>query len=286
MPAIKGGTKLQNLVQVDDAQLDKILAQIPRSLSIMENLKATLGVSFLGAKAEIQATPPLSVSTARKVRRLEAHLEKNGLINRSRPRRTPRDILNGSQYWWVKETFIARRLVLPTPALLEKFGVAALVVWISDPKRAPKPKDDWDWTGSFLYLPTVHFEDGKTTAFLSGCSALQFVVNAAQDRPLLAPDWDEPFGRTTNEHPIQKLSKLGAFVTEERKLESLYYVRYITDEQLYSPNGSEVRVNDIVGYPIYIAAFPAVANSPARKRLSRDGHVVNCPGQTDNHVKR
>jgi hypothetical protein len=147
-------------------------------------------------------------------------------------------------------------VIIPTPELLKKFGVAALTVWISDPKPAPRPKHPHDWTGSFLYLPTVQFDSGATLGAVSGCSALQFIVNVAKDKPLLNRDWKEPFGRGNRQHPIQKLAELGAFISDERWLESLYFVRYITDEQVYISNGDPVRINDLVGYPIYIYAYP------------------------------
>ena len=268
---------LHNLVHVDEAQIDKILGQLPSSFSILESLKATIGVTIKIAKFEIETTSPKNSNALKKIRRLENYLDRNRLLNRSRPRRTPRAVVNGSQYWWVKETFIARKVIIPTPVLLEKFGVLALTVWVSDPKRAPKPKDEWDWTGSFLFLPTIHYEDGKTATCLSGCSALQFIVNAASDRPLFTRDWNEPFGRNSNKHPIEKLSQLGAFVSEERKLESLYYVRYITNEQTYSRDGSEVRVNDIVGYPIYISAYPSMPRPTIRTEglLPRESELVS-----------
>jgi hypothetical protein len=247
---------LQNIVLADELHIDKILEQLPNSGSVLESLKASLSFSVKIATFQIQATSAKQ-TLANKIKRLEAYLERNGFINDTRPRRMlPHS--DGSQYWWVKESFIARKVVIPAPALLEKLGILALTVWVSDPKPAPKPKDEWDWTGSFLFLPTVHYESGKTSTCLSGCSALQFIVNAAQDRPLFTPNWEEPFGRNSHKHPIEKLAELGAFVSEQRRLQSLYYVRYITNEQAYLSKGSEVRVNDVVGYPIYISAYPQI----------------------------
>jgi hypothetical protein len=127
-----------------------------------------------------------------------------------------------------------------------------------------------DWTGSFLYLPTIHYDRGITANVVSGCSALQFIVNAAENKPLYDRNELEPFGRGNGRHPIEKLSQLGAFVSDKRRLESLYYVRYITDEQVFSPNGSRIRVNDVVGYPIYIAAYPsAVRRQPEILRIGK-----------------
>jgi hypothetical protein len=221
---------LRNLVQVDSERLNSILDQIPASLSIIEDLKLKFGIGLISTKIEFQPTQFRDRSTIKRIRKLESYLASNGLINKSRPRRMPHRIERDKGFWWVKESFNARKVILPTPVLLDRFGIAALTVWISDPKRGPKPKDEWDWTGSFLYLPTVHYEGGKFDTCMSGCSALQFIVNAANDKPLLSRDWEEPFGRNNIEHPVDKLANLGAFVSDERKVESLYYVRYITDE--------------------------------------------------------
>ena len=247
--------ELRNFVQVDDKRLNNILDQIPTSLSIIEDLKLKFGVGLQSAKIEFQPAQFRERSTIKRIRKLESFLARNSFINKARPRRMPHRMERDQGYWWVKECFYARKVILPTPVLLNRFGIAALTIWISNPKRAPKARDEWDWTGSFLYLPTVHFESGKFDTCMSGCSALQFIANAARDKPLLSRDRREPLGRNSAEHPIEKLANLGAFVSDERRLESLYYVRYITDEQAYSRNGVGVRINDVVGYPIYVASL-------------------------------
>lgn len=246
---------LRNFVQVDDKRLNDILDQIPTCFSIVEDLKLKFGVGLKTAKIEFQPTQFRDRSTIKRIRKLESYLARNGLINRNRPRRMPHRIEGNKGYWWVKETFNARKVILPTPALLDRLGVIALTMWISDPKRAPRPRDEWDWTSSFLYLPTIHYEGGKFDTCVSGCSALQFVVNAARNKPLLLRDPYERLGRNNVAHPIAKLASLGAIVSDEQRMESLYYVRYITDEQTYSRNGVETRVNDVVGYLIYVASL-------------------------------
>ena len=110
---------LQNLVHVDEARIDEILEQLPNSHSIFENLKAKFGITIKVAKFEIEATSPKISSTLKKIKRLEKYLDRNGLLNKSRPRRTPHAIVNGSQYWWVKETFVARKVIIPTPYCLK-----------------------------------------------------------------------------------------------------------------------------------------------------------------------
>lgn len=266
---------LRNLVQVDSERLNDILDQLPTSLSIIEDLKLKFGIGLKFAKIEFQPTQFRDRSTIKRIRKLESYLARNGLINKNRPRRMPHQVRRDAGFWWVKECFNAWKLIFPTPVLHDRFGITVLTIWISDPKRAPKPRDEWDWTGSFLYLPTVHYENGKFNTCVSGCSALQFIVNAANDKPLLSRNPKEPFGRNSIEHPAVRLAKLGAVVSEERRVESLYYVRYITDEQIYSRNGKNIRVNDVVGYPIYVASLSPSMNLNDSMRAAPMGRPVS-----------
>jgi len=217
---------LRNLISIDEGRLNRLVDQLPNTFSILENVKAKLGFSIGSAHFELQPAISKDTSVIKKIRRLEAYLDRNGLINKTRPRRMP-SRLNGTQYWWIKESFFARKVVLPTPVLMDKFGIVALTIWISDPKRTAKPTYEMDWTGSFLYLPTVHFDNGKAFSVVSGCSALQFIANIAEHKPVYERDDQEPFGRGNACHPIEKLSQLGGFVSDRRRLESLYHVRYI-----------------------------------------------------------
>jgi hypothetical protein len=261
---------------VDEKRLNALIQQLPITYGLVENLTAKLGISIKGPNLNIEPKSFAELTTIKKIRRLESYLRRNNIINYNRPRRMPHNNLGESSYWWVKESFLARKIIIPTPELLKKFGVLALTVWVSDPKPAPKPRHPHDWTGSFLYLPTVQFDSGSTFAAVSGCSALQFIVNVAKDKPLLNRDWKEPFGRGNRQHPIQKLADLGAFVSDERRLESLYFVRYITDEQVYVSNGAPVRTNDLVGYPIYISAYP-----PLRRARSIRTSFPESPNMND-----
>jgi hypothetical protein len=250
---------------IDDSRLDELIAQLPNAFAILERVKAKFGFGIRGANIQFETGPAEKQTSVRKIRKLEKYLRCNDLINETRPRRMPHWLNDDKNFWWVKETFHARKVIVPTPVLLEKFGVIALTFWISDPKRISRPKKAFDWVGSFLYLPTLHFDKGRTSNVISGCSALQFVANVCGNKPIFEIDGDEPLGRGSRQHPIKKLERLGAFVSDERKLESLYYVRYITNEQVYSPNGIPLRVNDVVGYPIYISAYPPTSQALARR---------------------
>ena len=262
----KPARQLRNIVLADENRLDGLIAQIPNAFSILENAK--FGFSFRGASVDLKTNLTSCQTVIRKIRRVETFLARNSLINKARPRKMPPSLPNGPGYWWVKETFKARKIIIPTPVLLDKFGILALAIWVSDPKRISKPRKPYEWSGSFLYLPTVHFHGGTICNVISGCSALQFLINATENMNLYQRNPNEPFGRGSREHPIEKLRKIGGFVSDERLLESLYFVRYITDEQSYVHNDVPTRVNDIVGYPLYISAYPPTGRN-VRSQVSQ-----------------
>ena len=93
---------------------------------------------------------------------------------------------------------------------------------------------------------------GFHTVF-SGCSALQAIANAAAGLPLIDRSQGEALGRDSYLHPTEKLVAIGGTIGDERNIECLYRLRYMTDEQCFSADGKQYRVNDILGYPIYLA---------------------------------
>ena len=52
---------------------------------------------------------------------------------------------------------------------------------------------------------------------------------------------------------IEKLEILGAKIIDTREITSLYFVRYGSNEQCYMYNEKEIRVSDLVGYPVFIS---------------------------------
>jgi hypothetical protein len=89
----------------------------------------------------------------------------------------------------------------------------------------------------------------------SGCSALRFIVNAVSGkredlRDNLGP---ESIGRDDPRHPVEKLSEIGGVKGEPRKIECLYTIRYMTDEQSFTHKGVVHRVHDILGYPLFVS---------------------------------
>jgi hypothetical protein len=106
----KAKGRLRNLVMVDDRRLDDLVAQLPTSLGILENVRAKFGLSLRGVGLQLEPKSLLDLSTIKKIRKLETYLGRNTLINKMRPRRMPHGNVDGKSYWWVKETFLARKV--------------------------------------------------------------------------------------------------------------------------------------------------------------------------------
>jgi hypothetical protein len=68
-----------------------------------------------------------------------------------------------------------------------------------------------------LYLPLIHFDKYGIQNKLGGLSALRFIANAIQGKPLMRraycePRSEPPFGYDDPAHPLEKLSRLGGIV--------------------------------------------------------------------------
>jgi hypothetical protein len=154
---------------------------------------------------------------------------------------------------YVFEATNATRIYLPVDDdLVDEGYPEEFTVWISNPPARPcEPADEWDFFGAYLFL----LEDGDPKQnvpthklFGSGASALAHLVNEAKktDCELRAK-----LGREGVAHPIKKLEALGAYVSLEREIQTLYQIRYMSDEQ-GGFKVSEGRVNDILAYPLAI----------------------------------
>jgi hypothetical protein len=67
--------------------------------------------------------------------------------------------------------------------------------------------------------------------------------------------YDKPtkYGFTNQDHPIAKLEKLSGVATDIRKITSLYRKRYMSDDAYTLIDGLPYRLNNLLGYPIFIA---------------------------------
>ena len=117
----------------------------------------------------------------------------------------------------------------------------------------------WDWVGTYLFLVEEHLSDPERKYHCSGISALRLLVDviAGHDPGLranlpggLATD---QYGRDNPAHPIDKLRRVGGMPLRPRCVEIVYRIAAMTNEQATTINGKELRLNDILAYPLYIA---------------------------------
>jgi hypothetical protein len=151
---------------------------------------------------------------------------------------------------------LARKAIVPSSYLSEMSGIKSLAVWVSDPDPTIYSNEEWVWRGTFLYLTELWLDDAGYGTVWSGCSALQAVENGVEGKELTdrkASFAMEPLGRGSHDHPVAKLESLGARIGDLRRITALYKKRYFTDEQCYIWGGKQRRVNDLLGYPIFIS---------------------------------
>jgi len=139
-------------------------------------------------------------------------------------------------------------------------------LWVSDPDFSLNSHERIYFAGSFLYLVEAHWDDLPFKTTHTGCSALQAVVNgidglhltespvpARYREPLLTGNRNEPFGRGSTNHPIEKLNQINALVSDTKRITTLYRLRYMTDEQCFHASDDRDRFHDILGYPLFIS---------------------------------
>jgi hypothetical protein len=255
----KKSASLRDYLFVDEKMLSSYIEQISSEDVEEKSRSSKMGVSLSGPQFErAEATARRKKTTTEKIDELVAFLKQEGMLGEVRPNEMY-DYQQGRKDMppFFRERTVAKKVILPSDSLKDLKGVNQLAVWISDPDpRSIIPEDqaNWEFRGSFLYLTELHLDNGGFHTVYSGCSALQAVANAATGLKLIdRTAAGEPLGRGNYKHPIEKLASYGAIVGDEREIDILYRIRYMTNEQCFSKDGNEYRVNDILGYPIYIA---------------------------------
>ena len=254
---------LDNYIYISKNFVNQYFAQMPnkhRAKSRFSLSNLTLGLN--GASLSLNSGGNDSaVDSYSKVLLLNDYLEKENLVSRSRPaelheewRANSEAVLERSTEELVLERFTAKKVIIPTGEKFPFPNITAVVVWISDPDPGLYVDDDFVWKGTFLYLLETIYDDHHSTHMMSGVSALQALSNILTGKKFfeLPKPPGEPLGRWDYQHPVKKLEKLGGFVSDERKLASLYKKRYMTDEQSYEYKGKQRRVNDLLAYPVWI----------------------------------
>lgn len=179
-------------------------------------------------------------------------LEKMGRLSKTRPETLTEFAPNRL----VHETILATKVLIPYRILRDTVpGVRELAVWVADPdaeRLSLRSDDPYDFAGTFLYLTTPLYDHEQLGTFYSGCSALQVISNLIVGKPFLTPDCQEPLGRGSYAHPVDKLRSVGGIIVDRRPIETLYRPRYVSNEQCFADGERAYRVHDVLGYPLYI----------------------------------
>jgi hypothetical protein len=125
-------------------------------------------------------------------------------------------------------------------------------LWVSNPNSQQFSEIPFEWKGSYLFLTEIAFTSPEYRDFISGCSALRVIANVLSNKPAFDYSGVEILGRWDNRPLTAKLLTLGALPLGECEIETLYSIKWMTNEQ-YDPDAPQGgRVNDILGYPIFI----------------------------------
>jgi hypothetical protein len=259
----RGETALQERALAAEHERDEIQA-LDFTIPLFSNPVLARAVGALvGVKIEDRFGPYL-------LDRLVKSLEREGWLRKGRPATLaeyrPNEV--------VFETVEATKVLFPRSVLNTTVPeLRELAVWIADPDTSDlgaRSDDRFDFTGTFLYLVTPLYDDGSAASFFSGCSALQVISNLLKGESFLKGDSDEPLGRQSYLHPVDKLKSLGGIIIDRRTIETLYRCRYMTDEQCFNDGARAFRVHDLLAYPLYIG-------NPLENLIrSFDKHQVPC----------
>jgi hypothetical protein len=237
---------------IDEDRVRMYTAQLVGKKGRITKLVDKIKVGFQGVTGEVTfRDKPHRENIFLALTDLETFLDKKGVIGLERPYQVNWGDLLAFPFY--RETMIATKVTLPRNLTRRVPGLNALVIWISDPQEGHLGSEkDFQFTGTFLYLLEAHTEDGVFRSTLTGCSALQAVVNITFGKDLLERNSGEPFGRGNYQHPVEKLQSIGGIASFPRKITALYKKRYMTDEQRFTFNGQRFRSCDLLAYPIYI----------------------------------
>lgn len=212
--------------------------------------KFTYGATGTGPTASVTLErSTVDASYNQKTNWLITQFENKGLLTKRRPTEMLR---HDSQTILVRERCMARCFTISKSFLPPDMQMAALRVWMSEPDPADFTDEEWKWRGSYLFLTEIHLDNDSYHHIYSGCSALRMIANALSSKEPTHRAGKEILGRFDERSVMEKLTSLGGIPSEQRIIDALYFVRYMTDEQWHHDVGSSRRVHDILGYPLSI----------------------------------
>ncbi len=171
--------------------------------------------------------------------------------------------------WYVAEDMFATPVTMPLgDKFREKFRTQSITVpevvtvWVSDPIEPGNGPRFFDWRGAFVFLieDLSDFKPPNSGRNVSGISALRLVVDflstGVQDYErnyFSVQACPDEFGHANSSHPIEKLTRAGGYAGRPRQIEAVYKITYVSDEQVARVKDGEIRVYDILAYPLCIA---------------------------------
>jgi hypothetical protein len=250
--------KLRSRIHWDEERIADLFAQVrPRRQLALDSVGVQVKGGVIGAEGRVKRLADPGPSWSEMLNAVVDHLRDNGQLLALRPETVQEYEAGVAEY--VFEFTRATKLILPVEESMVKEGglPPALNIWVSDPPpRLVPPEHSWDFFGAYLFLiedvnprPPIN-----ARTHLSGISALAWLAKGAQPSRVDA-DAFQRLGRGDGSHPIQKLEELGARASLERPIETLYQMRYMTDEQ-GGWSVSDGRVGDLLAYPLAILSSP------------------------------
>ncbi|HZH78326.1 MAG TPA: hypothetical protein VEY88_20015, partial [Archangium sp.] len=148
---------MREYVFIDEKHLALFSQQISPPSQKKHIRKKNIGLSIAGPKIEFSeendSSPP---NTHEKIENLINELKERDLLSYRRPIRHP-DPDEGRPF--VLEETEACRLILPQSAIEHTPGIQDFAVWVSDPTPAELSTEEYEWTGSFLYLTEIWLDE-------------------------------------------------------------------------------------------------------------------------------
>lgn len=268
LPAPTGGLmELRRFTVLNTVLIESLARQLHLPVDVDRTSKQKLAADArlmsagLSSEKRQKALPP---EDPRLIPPIVGALRESGQLRAYRPDRTS-EFWNSDGDWYVYEETIATPVTLPLREILpaEQGVPQALTVWVLDPvDPRDEPAGPWDWLGSYVFIVQELGEwSWPARTHISGISALRLVVEGiGQQMPLTREaiyrlaGGEDVYGRWFDATPLQKLQQAGGRVLRPRKIETVYKIVYMTNEQQV-PGGDETygRINDILAYPLYIA---------------------------------
>lgn len=245
-------TRLVEYIFVDRRRLLSYLIQLGASPTYDKLPSWNIGLSLAGPTVTGRQTLAIrALSDHEMITKLTQYLLRTGQLKEGRPVHHL-DIQHGP--FWI-ERMTAYKVIFPVVPPQVVRGLQELAIWVSNP-AAENLNGSLYSEGTFLYLIESYWKnDEQIQTTFSGFSAFAEMIDALATTCKVPKVKRDLFDHLhSHRHPLEVMEMLGASVQPARDIESLYRLRYLSDEQVFSDTAGRHRSNDAYGYPIFITA--------------------------------